>query len=94
MDGRARLAFNVRRLRTARELSQEQLAVDSRVAAPYVSRIEQGKVNPTIDVIERLARTLDVSIDRLLVAPPEGSPTPEPLPAGRKPRQAKPKPRN
>lgn len=93
MDGKARLSFNVRRLRTAHGLSQEQLAVDARVSAPYISRIEMGKGNPTVDILDRLAKTLDVSVDRLLVAPPKGSPAPDPLPAGRKPKQAKHVPR-
>lgn len=88
MNGRARLAWNVRRLRTARGITQEQLAVDARVAAPYLSRIENGSVNPTIDVLDRLAGVLAVGVDELLRSPTEGSPPIETLKAGRKRQKA------
>lgn len=87
MDARARLAWNVRRLRTGRGLTQEKLAVDAGVAAPYLSRIERGVVNPTIDILDRLAAALGVEVDSLLRAPEQGSVAPEPLRAGRKPRR-------
>lgn len=89
MDGRARLAWNVRQLRAARGLSQETLAVDSGVAAPYLSRIENGTVNPTIDVLDRLARALGVEVDALLRAFDADGERPQPLRAGRKPRPAR-----
>lgn len=86
MDGRVRLAWNVRQLRAARGLSQETLAVDAGVAAPYLSRIENGSVNPSIDVIDRLARALGVEVDVLLRAFDANDDRPQPLRAGRKPR--------
>lgn len=90
MDGRARLAWNLRRLRGERALSQEKLAVDAGVAAPYLSRIEQSRVNPTIDVLDRLAGALGVDVDVLLRAYDEGLARPQPLRAGRKPRRPRP----
>ena len=87
MIGRARLAWNVRRLRTSRGLTQEKLAVDARVAAPYLSRIERGTVNPTIDILDRLAAALDVSSDTLLLAIDPMDEAPEPLRPGRKRRK-------
>jgi transcriptional regulator with XRE-family HTH domain len=86
MDGRARIAWNVRRLRAARGLSQEVLAVDAGVAAPYLSHIERGAANPTIDVLDRLARILDVEVDQLLQRPDEANGKPQPLRPGRKPK--------
>jgi transcriptional regulator with XRE-family HTH domain len=88
MDGRVRLARNLRRLRAERGLSQETLAVDARVAAPYLSGIERGVANPTIDVLDRLALALGVEVTLLLAASDEGPP-PQPLRAGRKPRQTR-----
>lgn len=92
MDGRGwtRLAWNVRRLRSERGLSQEMLSVDSKVAAPYVSRIESGTVNPTVDVLDRLADALGVEIDVLLRAREASAKPPQPLRAGRKPRVTRP----
>lgn len=89
MDGRARLAWNIRQLRAARGLSQETLAVDAGVAAPYLSGIERGTVNPTVDVLDRLAGALDVEVDVLLRAYDAASDPPRPLRAGRKPKVAR-----
>lgn len=90
MDGRARLAWNVRRHRTDRGITQEQLAVDAGMPLRHVSRIERSDVNASIDVIERLARALDVPIDTLLAAVPAGEP-PKPLRPGRKPKAKTPR---
>lgn len=87
MDGRARVAWNVRHLRAGRGLSQEALAIDARVAAPYLSGIERGLVNPTVDVLDRLAAALGVEVDALLRAFDAGADPPRPLRAGRKPRE-------
>ena len=87
MTGRARVAWNVRSLRAARGLSQEALAVDARVAAPYLSGIERGLVNPTVDVLDRLAAALGVEVDGLLRAVEAGADPPRSLRAGRKPHE-------
>ncbi|WP_298961076.1 helix-turn-helix transcriptional regulator [uncultured Methylobacterium sp.] len=87
MDGRARIAWNLRRLRGARGLAQEALAVDAGVAAPYLSSIERGLANPTIDVLDRLAVVLRVDVAEFLVVPDLSLGPPPPLRAGRKPKQ-------
>ena len=87
MTGRGRLAWNVRHLRAGRGLSQEALAIDARVAAPYLSGIERGVVNPPVDVLDRLAGALGVDVDLLLRAVDAGADPPRPLRAGRKSRE-------
>lgn len=87
MDGRARLAWNVRHLRSVRGLSQEALAVDAGVATPYLSGIERGAVNPTVDVLDRIAGALGVEVDALLKPFDEAGEPPKPLRAGRKPKE-------
>ena len=89
MDGRTRLAWNVRHLRAARGLSQETLAVDAGVAAPYLSGIERGAVNPTVDVLDRLAGALGVEVDELLHAFDAAAEPLQPLRAGRKPKRGR-----
>ncbi len=84
MDGRALVAWNLRRLRVVRGLSQERLAFDAGVDRSYVGCLERGVENPTVDVLERLSRTLNVKLIDLFEEPPEGSPAPQPLRAGRK----------
>lgn len=63
---RARIATNVRSLRTARGLSQEQLAEIAEFHRTYVSQLERSVTNISIDGLERLAGALDVDIVELL----------------------------
>ena len=56
MRARALVARNIRRLRVARDLSQEALAVDAGIDRTYVSRLERGLADPGVAVLEKLAR--------------------------------------
>jgi transcriptional regulator with XRE-family HTH domain len=50
-------------LRTCRQkkgMSQEQLGFDAAIHRTYVSLIERGKKSPTLDVLFRLCKALDV----------------------------------
>lgn len=84
MDVRRVVARNVRRVRVGRGLSQEKLAVDAAIDRTHVSRIERARENPTIVVLDRLARALKVDIRELLAPIRPGDPTPKPLPSGRR----------
>jgi transcriptional regulator with XRE-family HTH domain len=64
MGGRALLAWNLRLSRTARGLSQEPLAVDAGVARGWVSQLEREKGNPSLDLLDRLAKVLTVPVAR------------------------------
>ena len=66
MNGRALLALNVRKLRNARGLSQEELAADAGVDRAYLGGLERREGNPTIDSIDKLARALGVPIGALM----------------------------
>ena len=85
MNARELVAWNVRRLRVDRGLSQEALAVDAGIDRTYVSRVERGMENPTVGVLEKLAAALNVKIVDLFAMPRPGSRRPQPLPSGRKP---------
>jgi transcriptional regulator with XRE-family HTH domain len=84
MGGRALLAWNLRLLRTARGLSQERLAVDAGVARGWVSQLERQKGNTSLDLLDRLAKALNVPVATLLAEPEAGAAPPQPLPNGRK----------
>ena len=86
MEGRARVAWNLRRLRVERGITQEGLAVDAGVDRTYVSGIERREFNPTVDLLDRLAAALTVDILDLLAEPASDDVAPLPLPAGRKRR--------
>lgn len=73
--GRA-LAARVRQLRTAEQLSLDALAERAGLSKGTVVAIEQGKANPSIGVLCRLAVALSRSVTELLAAPsvPVGAP--------------------
>jgi transcriptional regulator with XRE-family HTH domain len=75
MGVQQRLAANVRRLRRETGLSQEDFANKHNIDRTYVSGIERGVRNPTIVVVERFARALNVDVIDLLREPP-GCPEP------------------
>jgi transcriptional regulator with XRE-family HTH domain len=56
----------VRELRRRRKLSQVDLAARAGISATYLSEIEQGKRNPTLVVVVRLARALDAKPTQLV----------------------------
>jgi transcriptional regulator with XRE-family HTH domain len=62
MNARALVARNIRRIRVARGLSQEALAVDAEIDRTYVSRLERNLENPTVGVLERVAKALHCPI--------------------------------
>lgn len=85
MNGRALVAWNLRRIRVERGLSQERLAYDSGVDRSYVGGLERQEENPTVDVLDRLAATLEVSISEFFRIPPRNARPPKPLRSGRRP---------
>jgi transcriptional regulator with XRE-family HTH domain len=66
MDVRRIVAKNVREIRTAAQLSQEEVAVRMGVEQTYVSGLERGVRNPTITTLERAARALNIKVAELL----------------------------
>jgi transcriptional regulator with XRE-family HTH domain len=85
MRGRALVAWNLRRIRVKRGLSQERLAFDAGVDRSYVGGLERQEENPTVDLLDRLAKTLSIQVSELLMEPPRGAATPKPLRSGRRP---------
>jgi transcriptional regulator with XRE-family HTH domain len=83
----ALFARNIRRLRVARGLSQEVLAVDAEIDRTYVSRLERGLENPSVAVLERLAKALSANIEELFKVPRIGESAPRPLKGGRRPKR-------
>ena len=70
MEIREVLARNLRLLRKTRGLSQEELASRAGVDRTYVSSLERGIYAAGIDVLDRLARALEVEAADLLRASP------------------------
>lgn len=66
MEIRARLSLNMRQLRQSKSWSQEELAHQSGVHRTYISDLERGARNPTIEVVSKIAVAFSVSCGELL----------------------------
>ena len=56
---------NVRKHRVKQGFTQERLADRVSLSADYLSRLELGKENPTVDVLHRISSALGVRITSL-----------------------------
>lgn len=65
-DARRRIAANLKKLRTVRGFSQEEMAEAAEFHRTYVSQLERCVTNISIDGLERLANALGVDIIDLL----------------------------
>jgi transcriptional regulator with XRE-family HTH domain len=63
------LAKNVKQLREARGLTQQQISKLAGVPRATWAHVESGEANPTLSVLHRVATALQVSIEELLSAP-------------------------
>jgi transcriptional regulator with XRE-family HTH domain len=63
-------ARNLRRLRRERALTQEQLSHATGLMQSYLSEVEAGKRNVSIDNIDALAKALGVGIGALFESRP------------------------
>lgn len=86
MNGRALLAWNLRRVRVAAGVSQERLAFDAEVDRAYVGGLERQTENPTIDLLDKLAATLSVPLAEFFIIPPPDAKPPRTLKSGRRRR--------
>lgn len=62
LDYRKVVGKNVRELREGLNLSQEELGFRAKLDRTYVSGVERGVRNPTVDVLARLALALDIEL--------------------------------
>jgi DNA-binding XRE family transcriptional regulator len=60
------LSDNIKQLRAARGLAQERLGLESGVDRTMVSKVERRIANPTLEMLVKLANTLEVTVPDLL----------------------------
>lgn len=84
MDVRSLVAWNLRRLRVAKNISQDELALISEVERAYVGHLERGTKNPTIDTLAKLAVALECEIMELFRTAPDDAGPQRPLKGGRR----------
>ena len=66
MDGRQRVGRNLKKYRKEAGFSQEGLALECGLHRTYVSGVERGVRNPTVVVLEQIAKPLGIPSWRLL----------------------------
>ncbi len=66
MDLRDVVGRNVKALREAKGQAQDALAHEAEIHVTYLSGVENGKRNITLNVLERLAFALGVTEERLV----------------------------
>ncbi len=66
MDLLKQVGLNIRKLRLARDMSQESVALEADIAMNYLSGIERGTRNASLRVIGRLAAVLGAQVIEFL----------------------------
>jgi len=61
-----KLGENLRKLRLKKNLSQGDLATALEVDRAYISNIENGRMNPTLSTLEKIAGALGVATSELI----------------------------
>ena len=69
MDLREVFATNLRRLRNAKGLSQDDLAYEAEVSRSYLSQLEKGAFYASLKIVGKLAAVLQVEPAELLKTP-------------------------
>lgn len=71
MDLREVFATNLRRLRHAKGLSQDDLAYEAEISRSYLSQLEKGVFYASLKIVGKLAVVLEVDPAELLKLPPK-----------------------
>jgi len=80
MEIREVFARNLKALRDYRQVSQEELAGRADLDRTYISSLERCLYSPTLDVVDKIAKALDVPPHELLMPAPPWSEQPLPYP--------------
>lgn len=84
MEARKIVAWNLRRLRVEKGISQDDLALEAGVERAYVGHLERATRNPTVDTLDKIATALGRPLRELFDDVPKGAQAIKPLRGGRK----------
>ena len=65
MNESEKLGKNLKQIRTAKGISQGEISRNLVVDKSFVSNIENGKTNPTLSTIAKIAKAIGVSVSEL-----------------------------
>lgn len=60
-----RFAANMKRIREEKNMSQGDVFRATKIERAYISNLEAGRQNPTLETIEKIAHALDVEVSEL-----------------------------
>jgi transcriptional regulator with XRE-family HTH domain len=60
------ISDNIRKFRNEKKMSQQELADITNIAKSTVQRIESGKLNPTIVMLNNISISLDIKLEELI----------------------------
>lgn len=66
MNESEKLGKNLKHIRTAKGISQGEISRILEVDKSFVSNIENGKTNPTLATIAKIAKAIGVSVGELM----------------------------
>lgn len=61
-----KLGMNLKRIRTEKGISQGSIARMLKIDKAFISNIENGKTNPTLATIEKIAKALGIPVNKLI----------------------------
>lgn len=74
METKQLIGKRIQDLRKSKKMSQEQVAEKMGISPKYLSSIERGKENPTLDTFIKLAESLNVELSEIFNYTGEKSP--------------------
>jgi len=66
VDSQKQLGQNIKKARKKAGLTQLDVAEKSAISVNYFARIERGEVNPSMDILEQIAKALKVKSSEIL----------------------------
>ena len=66
MGSQIQLGKNIKKARQKEEMTQAEVAQKANIHVNYFARIERGEENPSIDIIEKIAKALKVKSSEIL----------------------------
>jgi transcriptional regulator with XRE-family HTH domain len=72
MDIKQLIGIHIKSLRHSKRISQEGLAEKMGISSKYLSSIERGKENPTLDTLIKLSEALDIELSEVFNFSHEG----------------------
>jgi transcriptional regulator with XRE-family HTH domain len=72
MEIKQLIGVRIKSLRRSKGMSQEELAEKMRISSKYLSSIERGKENPTLDTFIKLAEVLEIELSEIFNFSHEG----------------------